>query len=241
MIIADDGISANYNGLLTSIEHRFSNHFTLLSNFTWSKCLGIAPVNSLGGDVLQDPNNVKGDYGPCTYDVPFLFNTSVVYSSQFGHGGLVSRLLSNWNLAPLVRYSSGLPVNPTTGKDNSLTGSGLDRPNVVAGAQMYTDAPHGLKYQYVNPGIYTANSIGTFGNAAHLSLRGPGFVGVDLALARQFRLVERLSLQVRGEAFNLLNHPNFGLPNGNISSSTFGQITSAFDPRILQASMKLIF
>ena len=83
MIVADDGISANYNGLLTSIEHRFAHNYTLLANYTWSKCLGIAPVNSLGGDVIQNPNNVRGDYGPCTYDVPFLFNTSIVYASQF--------------------------------------------------------------------------------------------------------------------------------------------------------------
>ena len=241
MIVADDGISANYNGLLTSIEHRFAHNYTLLANFTWSKCLGIAPVNSLGGDVLQDPNNVRGDYGPCTYDVPFLFNTSIVYASHIGHGGLFSHLLSNWNVAPLVRYQSGLPVNPTTGKDNSLTGSGLDRPNVVAGTQMYTDAAHGLKYQYVNPGIFVANPIGTFGNAAHLSVRGPGYFDVDLAVSRQFRLLERLSLQARVEGFNVLNHPNFGLPVGNISSANFGQITSASDPRIMQASMKLTF
>ena len=72
--------------------------------------------------MIQDPNNVRGDYGPCTYDSPHLFNTSIVYVSQFGHGGLLSHLLSNWNFAPLVRYQSGLPVNPVTGKDNSLTG-----------------------------------------------------------------------------------------------------------------------
>ena len=241
MIVADDGINANYNGLLTSVEHRFADHFTLLTNFTWSKCLGIAPVNSLSGDVFQNSNNAKGDYGPCTYDVPFLFNTSIVYTSQFGHGRLWSHLLSHWDIAPLVRYQSGLPVNPATGKDNSLTGSGLDRPDVVAGAAAYTGASHGLKYQYVNPHLFTANATGTFGDAGHLSLRGPGYFDVDLAVVRGFALRERLTLQVRGEAFNALNHPNFGGPNGNISSSTFGQITGASDPRILQGSMKLVF
>jgi Carboxypeptidase regulatory-like domain/TonB dependent receptor len=242
MILADDGISANYNGFLTSIEHRFAHNFTLLANYTWSKCLGIAPVNSLGGDVMQDPNNVRGDYGYCTYDVPFLLNTSIVYESRFrGHGAMLSRLLKGWTVAPLVRYGSGLPVNPTTGKDNSLTGSGLDRPNVVAGAQTYTGAAHGLIYQYVNPGLYTANPIGTFGNAAHLSLRTPGSYNVDLAVSRAFNLREGLALHIRGEAFNALNHQRFGAPNTSLSSSTFGRITSAAAPRILQASMKLVF
>ena len=194
----------------------------------------------MGYDVARDPNNLRRQIGVVFQD-SFLFNTSIVYTSQFGHGGLWGHLLSNWDIAPLIRYQSGLPVNPTAGKDNSLTGSGLDRPNVVAGAPMYTGASHGLKYQYVNPGIYTPNPIGTFGNAGHLSLRGPGYFDMDVAVVRGFRLRERLTLQVRGEAFNVLNHPNFGLPNGNISASTFGQITSAFDPRILQGSMKLVF
>ena len=241
MIIADDGISANYNGLLTSVEHRFAHNYTLLANFTWSKCLGVAPVNSLGGDVVQNPNTVRGDYGPCTYDVPYLFNISVVYSSRVGHGGLISHLLGNWNIAPLVRFRSALPSNPATGKDNSLTGANLDRPNVVPGAQMYTDAPHGLKYQYLNPNLYTANALGTFGNAGHNSLRGTGYSNVDVAVSRQFNLREPMALQVRVEAFNALNHPTFGGPNTNISSSSFGQITSAGAPRIMQASMKLVF
>jgi hypothetical protein len=240
MTAADDGISANYNGLLTSIEHRFAHNYTVLVNYTWSKCLGIAPVTSLGTGVIQDPNNVRGDYGPCTYDSPHLFNTSVVYLSQFGRAGLISRLLSNWNIAPLVRYQSGLPVNPVTGKDNSLTGVGNDRPNVVSTTK-YTGASHGLHYQYVNPNLYTASPLGTFGNAGHYSLRGPGYFDVDLALGREFKLRERLTLHARAEAFNVLNHPNFNPPNANIASSNFGQITTASDPRILQASMKLIF
>lgn len=241
MIIADDGISSNYNGLLTSVEHRFAHNYTILANYTYSKCLGIAPVTSLGGAVVQNPNSIRGDYGPCSYDAPHLFNTSVVYSTRFGNGGLASLLLSHWNFAPLVRYQSGLAANPVTGKDNSLTGVGNDRPNVVSGVAMYTGAPHGLKYQFVNPNLYTPNSIGAFGNAAHNSIRGPGYFDVDLSVAREFKLTEKLALHARAEGFNVLNHPNFNLPNGNISSSSFGQITSASDPRILQASMKLVF
>ena len=250
MTLADDGISSNYEGLLTSVEHRFAQHYTLLVNYTWSKCLGIAPVTSLGTGVVQDPNNVRGDYGPCSYDSTSLFNTSAVYISQYGHGGFLSQVLSNWNFAPLIRYQTGLPVNPTSGKDNSLTGVGQDRPNVVS-TDAYTGAPHSVtRFQYINPNLFVANPTGTFGNAGHNSLRGPAYFDIDLALSRDFKLMERFTLQVRSEAFNLFNRPNFsgpnslGLnlgPNANISSSTFGQITTAGDPRILQASMKLIF
>ena len=240
MVIANDGISANYNGMLASIEHRFARSYTLLANYTFSKCLGIASVTSLGGGVIQNPSNVRGDYGPCTYDAPHLFNTSVVFASKYGGNALLSRLLSHWTIAPLVRYQSGKVVNPSAGKDNSLTGVGNDRPN-VASSEMYTGAAHGLKYQYVNPGLYVPNALGTFGNASHNSLRGPGFFNVDVSLAREFKLIERVAIHTRAEAFNVLNHPNFGLPSGNISSANFGQITSAFDPRIIQASIKLVF
>ena len=96
-------------------------------------------------------------------------------------------------------------------------------------------------YQFINPSLFAPNLTGTYGNAGHNSLRGPGYFDVDLALSREFRLRERLTLHARAEAFNLLNHPNFNLPVANISSSNFGQITSASDPRILQASMKLTF
>jgi hypothetical protein len=85
------------------------------------------------------------------------------------------------------------------------------------------------------------NATGAFGNAGHNSLRAPGYFNVDVAVTREFRFLERLTLQARGEAFNALNHPNFGAPNANISSATFGQIRSARDPRILQASLKLTF
>ena len=240
LVVADDGISANYNGMLTSVEHRFANNYTILANYTWSKCLGIAPVTSLGGGVVQDPSNVRGDYGPCTYDAKHLFNLSAVYISQYRHGRLVSALLSHWNLAPLIRYQSGLAVNPVTGKDNSLTGVGNDRPNVIS-ANAYTGAAHGLVYQYINPNLFAPNALGTYGNAGHNSLRGPGYFNIDLALSREFKLRERLTLHARAEAFNLPNHPNFGLPVANISSSIFGRITSASDPRILQGSMKLTF
>jgi hypothetical protein len=240
MVILDDGVNANYNGLLTSLEHRFSRNYTLLANYTWSKCLGIAPVSSLSAGVYQDPSNRGAEYGPCSYDTPHLFNASLVYLSHVGSSSWWSRLVNNWQIAPLVRYASGLPVNPTTGKDNSLTGVNNDRPNVVSN-DAYTNNEHGLAYQYLNPNLFQANPLGTFGNAGHNSLRGPGYVNVDLALSRTIKVTEKIALQPRAEAFNLMNHPNFNLPGANISSSSFGRILTARDPRILQASLKLTF
>lgn len=240
---ADEGISSNYEGMLASIEHRFTDGYTILANYTWSKCMSVAPVTSLGGPVIMNPANPRQDYGPCTYDVPNIANVSLVYQSTFsGHGRLASYLLSGWQIAPLMRYSSGLPVNPVTGADNSLTGVNLDRPNVVPGADRYTHAGHtAALFQWVNKSAYTANALGTFGDAGHNSLRTPGYFDLDSSISRTFRATERLNIDARVEGFNVTNHPNFNGPTTNWSSSNFGRITSAQDPRILQGALKVIF
>jgi Carboxypeptidase regulatory-like domain len=243
MLFADEGISANYEGMLASIEHRFADNYTILANYTWSKCMGIAPVTSLGGPVIMNPANPRGDYGPCTYDVPNIVNISLVYHSNFGgHGRLASGLLSDWQIAPLIRYSSGLPVNPLTGVDQSLTGIGLDRPDIVPGADLYAHSGHTAKlFQWVNSAAYTKNAIGTFGDAGHYSLRTPGYFDIDGAISRTFKTTERVNIDARVEAFNVTNHPNFNGPTNNFSSSNFGRITSAQDPRIFQGALKVIF
>jgi hypothetical protein len=114
---------------------------------------------------------------------------------------------------------------------------GLDRPNVSG--DPYVRNMTALRW--LLPAAFSANPIGTFGNAGAYSLSGPGFVNVDLALTRSFRIRESHQLDVRFENFNALNHPNFSNPTGNLSSNQFGLITSAKAPRILQLAMKYVF
>ena len=167
----------------------------------------------------------------------------------------VSRLLSNWQIAPLLHAASGQPLGTTVGKDNSLTGLNNDRPVQVL-ANPYP-ANSGCSFapcvQWLNPQAFQPNALGTFGNLGRNALRGPGSVNIDVAVSRIFKFTERYSLQARAESFNLLNHANFvgaispaGQPSfttmsTNLSSSTYGQVQSAFDPRILQFAMKLFF
>jgi hypothetical protein len=251
--LATNGISANYEGVLGSIEKRFSDNYTILANYTYSACHGVVPVTSLGGATIQNPSNPKGDYGPCTYDVPNLFNASVVYFSHLASGNhVLSYLLSDWQIAPLMRYETGFPVNPLSGLDNSRTGIGLDRPNRVAGVPLYAGTGHTkAKFQWVNPAAFTQNAVGTFGNAGHYMLRQPGYFDVDAAISRKFKITERFDVDARVEAFNVTNHPNFGGPTPStgtgllssvtVSSGTFGQITTAGDQRIMQGALKFIF
>jgi hypothetical protein len=239
-----NGISANYEGVLASIEHRMSDNYTILANYTFSHCHGVVPVTSLGGPTIENPANPKGDYGPCTYDSPNIFNASAVYFSHFNSSNkLLSFVLSDWQIAPLMRFSTGLPVNPVDGTDRSLTGVGLDRPNVNAGVPLYNQAGHSSKlYQWINAAAFSVNPLGTYGNASHYMLRQPSMFDVDSSLSRKFKATERLSVDLRVEAFNVTNHPNMNNPNvSNPTSSSFGRITSAMDPRIFQGALKISF
>ncbi|HZQ55344.1 MAG TPA: hypothetical protein VFB14_24315 [Bryobacteraceae bacterium] len=169
-----------------------------------------------------------------------------------------AHVLRNWQFAPLIRALSGEPLTVTTGADTSLTGinsgDSPERVNYVPGANPY-NASWGPKLQYLNPTAFYNNSPGTYGSLGRDVLRGPGNLQVDLALSRIFPIRESFRLEVRAEAFNVINHTNFiapatgtgipGISTGGLSlsrsSSNFGQITSAGDPRILQFAMKLYF
>ena len=146
----------------------------------------------------------------------------------------------------------------TVGKDNSLTALNADRPNLAL-PDVHATSPvcyNGTTacVQWLNPSAFTANALGAYGNIGRNALRGPHTVNFDVALSRNFKITERYSLQARLDAFNILNHTNFagaispaGTVTGystlstNLSSSTFGRVQSAFDPRILQFAMKLYF
>jgi hypothetical protein len=236
----DDGANASYNGLLLSTNHRFSHGFTFLANYTWSHCIDDGDfTGDIRGSVYQIPMNRRADRASCGFDIRHLFNLSMVAVSPVHGNSLAGHILGGWQLAPILRVASGLPVNVVSGKDNSLTGEGLDRPNLLSTNTM--NASIGPQLQWLNPAAFTANPTGTFGNLGRNAVRAPGQVNFDIALSRLFAITERWRLEARAEAFNAINHTNFNAPNANQSSGTFGRITSAGDPRILQFAMKLIF
>ncbi|MHB8887472.1 MAG: TonB-dependent receptor [Acidobacteriaceae bacterium] len=245
-----DGATASYNGLVTSIQHRMSSTFSFLANYTWSKCLNIADAQ---GDIAQtkveNPNNIKMDWGPCGSDYRSMFYSTLVAMSHFGITGWKSMVFNNWEIAPLIQIRSGAPFNVTAGQDNSLTSIGNDRPNLIKPNDVYThqgitQSASGNRY-YIHPSAFSeipASAFGTYGNIGRNSFRGPSYFNVDTALSRMFPVHERLTLDLRLEAFNVLNHPNFNPPASGLTSSTFGQITSQNgNARLFQGAIKFLF
>ena len=95
--------------------------------------------------------------------------------------------------------------------------------------------------QWVDPAAFVLPPAGTYGNAGRNILIGPGNRNVDFGMIKNFPIHERYKVQFRAEAFNLFNHPNFNNPNGNVSAATFGTITAAGAPRVLQLALKAMF
>ncbi len=247
--IADDGANSNYNAMLVSLEHRLSHNYTLLVNYTYSKCNSDADfTGEITGPIFENPYNLRQDYGPCDQDVRHIFNASFVGTTPHIGGPFWGRILGNWQFAPIIQAHTGLPFTINSGVDNSKTGVGLDRPNQVAPDPYTTSWGPGVP-QYLNAAAFVQNATGTFGNVGRNDVFAPGTFEFDAAISRIFPIRERWRLEARAEAFNVINHTNFGAPNANLSSTTFGEITSIQNSgpqgqglyRILQFAMKLYF
>ncbi len=234
----DDGGNNSYHGLLLSVNRRLQSHFSVLANYTWSHCLGD------GGDLnseitvgSQNPYDRASEKGNCRTDVRHLFNLSLVAETPHWTGHFLKTLISDWELAAIVTKRSGYWFPVTSGRDNSLTGIGQDRPDVVGNP--VPDNP--TLDRWFNTSAFVANKPGQFGSTGRNPLEGPGAFNLDIALIRRIRISERHSVQIRAEAFNVLNHPTFGTPRSSLTDTNFGRILTANDPRIMQFALKYAF
>ena len=248
-ILISSGANASYNALVTTLQHRVSNSFSFLANYTWSKCLNIEDAQGdIAGTTVENPKNIRMDWGPCGSDYRHIFNSTAVAMSNFPVTGWKAVALNHWELAPLLHIQSGAPITVSSGIDNSLTSIGHDRPNLVNPAAVYTGNKITQKSSiYLNNSAFAQLStaaLGTYGNVGRNSFRSLPTYQLDTEVSRLFPIYESLTLDLRLECFNVLNHPNLGAPSGGnsrLNSSTFGQITSSGDARVFQGAVKLFF
>jgi len=256
------GANASYHGMVATIQHRMSSSFVLLANYTWSHCIDIsdnaADVSTI---TIQNPANIKGDKSSCGFDFRDIVNTTVVASSHFNSlHGIASGVVNHWEISPLVHITDGNPFTVTSGIDNSLIDVNNDRPNVVNASAIYSHAKiksgASSNAQYLNlatTGAFAQNPTGTFGDSGRFAYRGPKFFQADAALTRSFPLHDTFGVNLRVEAFNLLNHPDFAAPGSSsgylasstaLNSKTYGQITSTtqgYGARVFQGAVKFTF
>ena len=137
---SDDGANAEYHGLLLKAEKRMAHHFTLLTTYTYSHCISSWDfAGELAGVLYQNPlNRATGERGNCGYDHRHTFTTSMVASSPGVGSGVARMITKDWQVSPIVSLFTGNPIQITDGKDISLSGQGLDRPNVILPDQVYS-------------------------------------------------------------------------------------------------------
>jgi hypothetical protein len=238
----DDGANAAYNALALRVEHRMGNHFQVLTNYTWSHCTSTWDfAGELAGTVYQNSlDRANGERGNCGYDHRHVFNATLVASSPGLGSGFAKMITKDWQLSPIVGIFSGNPIQITDGKDISLSGQNLDRPNVILPDSVYPSQRS--PQEEFNPAAFAYAAAGTFGNLGRNSVYGPGRINWDMALSRPFQVRERWKLEIRSDFFNIMNHGNPSNLGTSLSSSgTLGTVTSYTAPRIIQLAMKLYF
>jgi hypothetical protein len=245
-----NGGRSRYDALQIKYEWRLGADINVLSSLTLSsaKDNGAQSLENNNGNFPgpQDFYNLAAEYGTGAYHQPYNSTTSFVWSLPFGR----SAWWGGWQLAGINTILPGEMVTFTytpsaaavvSGIQQDFRGANNYRPNVIC--DPYAPAGQQSITNWFNKDCVVAPTDPSqpFGNAARNTVRGPNFWQIDLAASKRFALGPSARVEVRIEAFNLLDRANFTAPNSNRSSPGFGTITSTYDPRQLQLGAKVIW
>jgi hypothetical protein len=245
--------NSRYNSLQLSLEKRLSHGFTILANYTWSRSIDNIPYGAdvtspiLNASLTESPYipNFKAiDTGPSDFDYTQTFVVSYVWQlPELAHSNRWMReAAGGWELTGITSAQTGAPITLLAGTDRSQTGIGEDHAQYLGGS-VYTSGPCASSpcVQYLVPSAFGLPALGTYGDMAKGTLRGPGFFNTDIGAIKNFSFSERVKLQFRAEFFDILNRPNFGNPNTSVTGAGFGDILTAKSNRIGQLALKVVF
>ncbi len=240
-----------YSSLQTGLEHRFSKGFSLATNYTWSHNIDDNPAT--GGGTLfstyfpQLETNFKNERGDSDIDIRQRFNLIASYRLPFGSRltGLPGVLVKGWAFNAVSTAQTGSVETIQTSSNLANTGQTADRPNATGlsyGGDTYGNGT-GSVNNWFNKAAFVLNAPFTIGNLGRNTVRGPRAVSVDFSAFKEFQPREHMTLQFRAEMFNILNHPNLGMPNNVFGTSAFGVIgsTGNYLARNIQFALKLLF
>lgn len=244
-----------YHSLQIGFDKHMSHHFQVQSNFTWSKVLDSASNGNIsnGGSYpgITNPydGQLKYNKGISDMNVPFISVTNFIYTTPAlqGWNPVLKHVLGSWEISSIYTLQSGRPFGISGGNGNNNSGALQyhDRADVVPGVapQAHTGNRSNWLKHYVNAAAYTQNATGTFGNSGRNIFKAPYVNTADSAIIKNWRVQDRYGVQFRWEFFNTFNHVSFGTPNADISSGSFGQITSVgpIAPRVMQGGLKVNF
>ena len=255
--VSESNANSNYHSLQAKLERRFSNGLTFLAAYTWSHFIDNAePVLDTSGAGIQNAFNLAAERGNSNYDVRHRFVTSYAYELPFGPGkkflskGVAAAILGGWQLNGILAAQSGNPFTPTYSVNVANISGGTQRPDRIAsGVIPYGDRTASKWFDvsaFVSPPQYS------FGDSGRNILTGPRLFQWDSSLFKLVTVRERIRLQFRAEVFNILNHPDFAIPNASIGTTQAGTISALVgnstlaaqpvgQPRQIQLALKLLF
>jgi hypothetical protein len=251
---------SSYNALQASLQKRFSHGLSFLASYTYSKTLDdVSSFNITGSasqsvagenDLAQDPFNLPAEYGRSMFDARNRFVISYQWMLPFWNHpqNWYQHVLGGWQWNGISTFMSGTPFTVYDSTDVSLQGSAPEisgfssnRPDVVGNPNNGPRTPqewfNTAAFQQLNP----TTQAGQFGNEGRNIVQGPGLQEWDFSAFKNIPIHESKSLQFRAEFFNVFNHANFRLPDNDISSPTFGEISESLPGRQVQLALKFYF
>jgi len=238
--------NSNYHGLQTQLRRQFSSDSTITVNYTYSHAIGTATNDFRAPQATYD---IAAEYGNLDYDRRHVFTATYVYTLPFfkNQSGVAGHVLGGWELAGVFFANTGSHLTATLSRDPA--GLGLRDPNTFEGGRPdivgdpNKNASHTLD-NWFNASAFAPVPTGEIrpGNEGRGTVVGPGYFRWDASLYKNTHITERVNVQFRAEAFNVLNHTNWNNPASlSLTSGVFNRITSARDPRQMQLALKLIF
>ncbi|HZG53459.1 MAG TPA: carboxypeptidase regulatory-like domain-containing protein [Pyrinomonadaceae bacterium] len=243
--------NSNYHSMQVSAQHRFAGESQVNLAYTWSKNLTDSQTDR--STAPQNSYDIRSEYARATLDRRHVFSLNYIYELPFfrSQEGFTGKLLGGWQASGIVTYNTGLPFTATT---SAFDPAGLGfipaaiaggRPNLLCDPN--ANAPR-TQQEYFNTACFQANPAANETNIVNLPgsagrgvINGPSTSRVDFTMTKNIRFNESMRLQLRGEAFNILNHTNFRSLGTNRTLGTFGQVTAVRDPRTIQLGVKFYF
>jgi hypothetical protein len=251
--------NSSYHALDLKVEKRFSHGLNLLANYTWSKFLDdVVAINELGGQAGS--GGLQGGGHQSLYsrhldkalsgnDIAHRFIWSSVYELPVGRGrrfdlpSAANQILGGWGLGVITEFRSGPPFGVVEQTNRLNAFSPTQRPNLVAAPELDSGRSRSqLVDQWFNTAAFAFPGDGVLGNAGRAVGRAPGFANVEISVLKDWRWSDHGAVQFRAEFFNLLNRPNFDLPNNSRGAPAFGRISNTVnDGRIIQLGLKITY
>ncbi|MBV8675282.1 MAG: carboxypeptidase regulatory-like domain-containing protein, partial [Acidobacteriaceae bacterium] len=253
---------SSYNSLQVDFNHRFSHDLALRGVYTWSKALddGDSLNQTTAGNapgLVSNPYNLRADWGSATYDVRNIGVISAIYYLPVGRGkafandlqGFANGAVSGWSVNSIITAQSGFPITPQLSYNPSNDGDTRNPVRPFVNPDFHGKVILGRPSQWFDPAAFLAPpaNSGFWGNLGRDTLIGPGLATWDFSAVKDTAVHERLTVQFRGEIFNLLNRANFNTPNLIVFtpsgvSGTAGAINStSTTSRQVQLALKLLW